>query len=335
MNGFSEPLAPELGSEAENYSAAVPEAAAPPSLWQALASAQRLDLAAVLTVPAVFGVICAWWATGLTPWLEIGFFAVATFCAALGYQALAAVTDFECSRTADIPAAEDLPGTPFALLTNGDLPIGLLLSSGLLALTIAGLSTLWLALLAGWPVLFFSILGGLIMLGAVLPPVRFAQRGLGIGELALTLVFAVLPLVAGYYIGARSLSWLPIAAGLPLCVLVFLIFFSQNQATARRDWLLGIRTLPVLLGSARAFDLSVVLTVAAYALILVDVIVARLPIWLLAGLATLPLVMGALAGMVRTDVTAEEGYRLRSAVSKAVIWTALLLSAALLISPAH
>jgi hypothetical protein len=62
-------------------------------------------------------------------------------------------------------------------------------------------------------------------------------------------------------------------------------------------------------------------------------VLARLPLWTLAGLATVPLAMGAFADIPRHDISAEDGRRLRDAAAKAAIWTAVLLCIALLVSP--
>ena len=86
------------------------------------------------------------------------------------------------------------------------------------------------------------------------------------------------------------------------------------------------------LGGARALDVSSLLTVAAYVGILLMTIFLRLPLWYLAGLATLPLAMGAFADIQRSAVTPEDGDRLRSASAKATFWTGVLLVAALFIS---
>jgi 1,4-dihydroxy-2-naphthoate octaprenyltransferase len=208
----------------------------------------------------------------------------------------------------------------------------LLLNLGYLLLVLGGLCAFWLALLTGWPILFFSGSSFLLLIGAVLPPVRYASRGYGLGEAGLFLSFGLLPLLAGYYAMTQSLSWLPVAAGWPLALLTLAVIHNQNLADWRRDWLAGKRTLAVSLGGARALDVSSLLTVAAYVGILLMTIFLRLPLWYLAGLATLPLAMGAFADIQRSAVTPEDGDRLRSASAKATFWTGVLLVAALFIS---
>ena len=54
----------------------------------------------------------------------------------------------------------------------------------------------------------------------------------------------------------------------------------------------------------------------------------------LVGLATLPLALGAFADVRRSEVSAEDGYRLRDVAAKATVWTCVLLCLALWISRA-
>ena len=81
-------------------------------------------------------------------------------------------------------------------------------------------------------------------------------------------------------------------------------------------------------------DVAAGLPSGAYTAILFVPVRARLPLWSLAGLATLPLALGAYADLHREEVKPEEGYRLRDTAAKATIWTGILLCLALWISRA-
>jgi 1,4-dihydroxy-2-naphthoate octaprenyltransferase len=208
-----------------------------------------------------------------------------------------------------------------------------MLSAGWLFLTLGAVSALWLTLLAGWPLLFFSGLSVLLVLASVLPPVQYAVRGWGVGEAGLAIGFGVLPFLAGYYLQAQSsLAALPLAGALPLLVLVYLVIFTNNLGAWRRDWRMNKRTLPVQLGPARAFDLAGGLTWGAYLALMFVTIFSRLPLWSLIGMATLPLALGAYADLRRHELRPEDGYQLRDTVAKATIWTCCLLCIALWIS---
>lgn len=307
----------------------------PASLLQRVAVATRPDLALALTTPALYGAAMGWWQTGEFSPLLFAFLLVGVLSSALGYQLLSTVYDYRHSLEPEAGATDDLPATPFAWLAGGALPAGLLSSAGWIFFSLGGMSALWLALLAGWPLLFFSGLSVLLILASFQPPVRYATRGWGIGELGLALGFGLLPLLAGYYTQAgASLSWLPAAGGLPLILLVFLVVFTHNIGAWRRDWRMGKRTLPVLLGAPRAVDFAAGLTMGAYTAILFVTVLSRLPLWGLAGLATLPLALGAYADLRRDEVRPEDGYCLRDTAAKASIWTGILLCLSLWISRA-
>jgi 1,4-dihydroxy-2-naphthoate octaprenyltransferase len=305
----------------------------PQSLLQRVAVATRPDLALAFTAPAIYGAVLGWWQTGHFSWLTFAFLVAGVFTSALGYQLLSTVYDYRHSMEPGAGATDDLPTTPFAWLAGRALPPGLLSSAGWLLFSLGGMSALWLALLAGWPLLFFSGLSVLLIVGSFLPPVRYGARGWGIGELGLAVGFGVLPMLAGYYMQAgATLSWLPVVSGLPLALLVLVAAVTNNLGAWRRDWRMGKRTLPVLLGAPRSFDLAAFMTVAAYAGVLFGTVLSRLPLWGLAGLATLPLALGAYSGMRRDEVKPEDGYRLRDTAAKATIATCFLLCLALWIS---
>ncbi len=292
----------------------------------------RPDVALALTLPAVVGSAVGAWTVGAVNWITLAFALLAIFASALGFQSLMAYQDYEQSRRPDAKPATDLPGTPFALQQHGEWQPSLLLNVGALLFAGATLCAFWLALLTGWPALFFGTFSFLILIGAVLPPVHYAYRGFGLGETGIFVAFGPLALLTGYYAQTSQVSWLPITAGLPIALLAALVIMSQNLATARRDWLIGKRTLPVVLGSARALDLNAAITFTAYAGILAVTVLTRMPLWYLGGLATLPLAMGIYADIPRADVTPERGYALRGAMVKAAFWTTVLCVAALFIS---
>ncbi|MBW7885340.1 MAG: prenyltransferase [Caldilineaceae bacterium] len=304
----------------------------PRTMTSAVIAVLRFDGALVLTLPAILGCVFGWWMTGRFDWLAFLFVVGGVFSSALAYQALSAFYDYEQSKSLDARPASDLPASPFALQQNGLLPPTLLLNVGALLLLIGALCAFWLALLTGWPMLFFSGMSFLLLAGALIPPVRYAYRGWGLGETGLFLSFGLLPLLGGYYSQTQSLSWLPLVAGWPLALLSLLAPLNQNLATFRRDWRIGKRTLAVILGPAHALDLNAAVTMAAYAGILIVTVIARLPLWYLVGLGTSPLAMGVYSGIKRTDVSVDDGYRLRDAAIKAAVWTAVLIVAALLIS---
>ncbi|MEJ5246578.1 MAG: prenyltransferase [Caldilinea sp.] len=298
----------------------------------AVLSALRPDMTMALVLPSVMAAVIGGWWQGALVWPNFLFAIVSVLLSAFAFQMLSAYQDFQQSLRSEARPATDLPNSAFMLQQNGILPPTLLLNMGALLYTASALCGLWLALFAGWPVLFFGALAFLLQLGAVISPVRYAYRGYGMGELGVFTAFGLLSLVSAYYAQTRALSWLPVLGGLPISLLVLLVVLSQNLTTLRRDWLIGKRTLAVILGPARALDLNVVVTMLAYASILAVTVLTPLPLWYLVGLATLPLAMGVFSEVSRNLTAPEDAVRLRSAALKAVFWTTVLCIAALFIS---
>jgi 1,4-dihydroxy-2-naphthoate octaprenyltransferase len=302
------------------------------SLLGAVLLALRPDLALALTLPALVGSVIGGWWVGAFDWVRFIFGVGGVLIAAIALQVLMAYQDFEQSLHVDARPATDAPESTFTLQQHGVLPPAMLLNLGALLYTASVLCGLWLALLAGWPILFFGGLAVLLQLAAVIPPVRFAYRGYGLGEAGVFVAFGVLSLLSAFYAQTQQLSWLPVLGGLPIALLALLVVMSQNLVTLRRDWLIGKRTLAVIFGEARTIDLHAFVTMLAYTSVLVVTVITPLPLWYLAGLATLPLAMGAFAQIDRNHVTPEDAARLRSVATKAVFWTAVLAIAALLVS---
>lgn len=334
MNSITDPIA-QAPLNTDIAAEPLPLVQMPPTLGRAVLRALRPSMALALASPAIYGCIIGWWQTGQFSPLLFFFLVTSVLAIALGYNALSTVYDYRRSLAPDAKPTEDLPDTPFTWLATGHLPPSMLISPGWFFMTLGAVSGLWCALLAGWPVLFFGGLALLLVFAALLAPVRYAYRGWGVGELGIGVSFGVLALLTGYYVQAQSLGWLPLLGGAPLMALAFLAVFNGNIGAWHRDWLMGKRTVPVMLGPARALDLSAAITICAYASILLVTVVSRLPIWNLAGMATLPLALGSFGNVRRSDVTSEDGYRLRDAAVRAAIWTCVLASAALFVSPAR
>ena len=302
------------------------------SLLGALLLALRGDVTLALTLPTIIGAAVGGWRVGVFDWVRFSFAVASVLISAVAFQVLTAWQDHQQSLSADARPATDAPDSTFMLQQNGVLPPSMLLNLGALFYTISVVCGLWLALLAGWPILFFGAIALLLQIAAVAPPLRYAYRGYGLGELGIFVAFGLLPLLSAFYAQTEQLSWLPILGGLPISILALLVVLSQNLATLRRDWLIGKRTLAVILEAPRTVDFSAFLTMIAYTAILAVTVLGRLPLWYLGGLATLPLAMGAFAEIDRNQTTPDDALRLRSAATKAVFWTAVLLIAALLIS---
>jgi 1,4-dihydroxy-2-naphthoate octaprenyltransferase len=153
----------------------------------------------------------------------------------------------------------------------------------------AALVGLVLMALRGSPALLaIGILGFVLGIGYTAPPLKLVYRGLG--ELAVAVGFGPLMLVGAYVVQSRgALSWEPVAASLPVAVLVALILYVNEIPDRRGDARAGKRTLPVRLSREtviRIYELSIV---AAFTSVVVGVAAGVLPIPTLVVLLALPL----------------------------------------------
>ncbi len=298
----------------------------------AVLMALRPDVTFALVMPTVVSAAIGGWWVGQFTWVTFLFATISVLLSALAFQVLTAYQDFQQSLRVEARPATDLPGSAFALQQQGVLAPSLLLNIGALLYTVSILCGLWLALYAGWPILFFGAIALLLQLGAVASPMRFAYRGYGLGEISTFAAFGVLPLISAFYAQTQQLSWLSVLGGLPIALLVMLVILSQNLTILRRDWLIGKRTLAVIFGPARSVDIHALVTMSAYVSLLAVTAWTPLPLWYLVGLATAPLAMGVFSELDRNLTAPEEAMNLRNAAVKAVMWTTVLCIAVLFIS---
>jgi 1,4-dihydroxy-2-naphthoate octaprenyltransferase len=110
-------------------------------------------------------------------------------------------------------------------------------------------------------------LGGLfISVFYVAPPIKLKHRGLG--EPGVFVVWGPLMIAGTYYVATGTLpGWVWIAS-LPYAILVTTVLFGKHIDKITADTAKGIRTLPVILGEARARRVAQALMVAFYPIVI-------------------------------------------------------------------
>ncbi len=260
----------------------------------------HLRAALALFVPTVAGAVLGWWHTGqhnpLTVWLLLG----STFCTILGINLLNELRDYHYAlHSNDVKFNKTLFGTTYHLLAAEQIRPHSVRLVGYLFLLCSVIGHVGLVRLVGWPVLFFYSLGLLLLYSYTAAPVRYSYRGWGLGEVGVFLGYGFLPLVGSYYIQSHTINWLPIWVSIPFSLLAVLIFCNYNLIHYRRDWLMRKRTLVVTLGPLRTFDMSALLTLGIYVLLLSIASLAHLPLSTLVTLAVLPLMLGLSSSTMR------------------------------------
>jgi 1,4-dihydroxy-2-naphthoate octaprenyltransferase len=128
------------------------------------------------------------------------------------------------------------------LITPGDLKRGIIVTFGL-----AMLVGLYLIYIGGWPILLIgllSILSGLAYTGGPWP---LGYHGLG--DLFVFIFFGVVAVTGSAYLQTGHVSYLALAASVPVGLLVTNILVVNNLRDVDTDRVAGKHTLAVLLGA--------------------------------------------------------------------------------------
>jgi 1,4-dihydroxy-2-naphthoate octaprenyltransferase len=154
----------------------------------------------------------------------------------------------------------------------------------------AAIGLVLLALRGSPALLVIGVVGFVIGLGYTAPPLRLVYRGLG--EVAVALGFGPLMLLGAYVVQTQgALSWEPFVASIPVALLVALILYVNEIPDRRGDARAGKRTLPVRFSRAAVIFGYRAAVVAAYAVVVVGVLLGILPIPALLVLLTIPLAL--------------------------------------------
>lgn len=327
----TQPLAPEQKERKAYAARPLPLPRTPRTTLQALLVLVRAETSPALAMPVLVGAALAWWETGILNPAALVMALIGLLTSGWGYAALCDYADYRFGlRHGARPLSDPLMGG-YGLLQRGLLRATTVRDLGRILLMIGALCSFWLALMAGWPILFFSGLSFLILWAAILLPLRYGYRGWGMGEAGIFLGLGLLPLLGSYYVQGQTLSALPLVIGTPFALLTALFFFNYNAVYFRRDWLIHKRTLTVNLGLARSLDISALLTVLAYIGILLGVVLTDLPLSGLAALAALPLGLGVFAQLERASLSLEACLQVYRNSVQAVALAGGLFCAALLL----
>jgi 1,4-dihydroxy-2-naphthoate octaprenyltransferase len=155
---------------------------------------------------------------------------------------------------------------------------------------------LLLALRGSTALLVIGVVGFVVSLGYTAPPLKFVYRGLG--EIAVALGFGPLMLLGAYVVQTRGeLAWEPVAASIPIALLVALILYVNEIPDRRGDARVGKRTLPVRFSPRAVIGGYNAAVVAAYVAVVVAVVTGFLPIPALLMLLSIPLARRVSAGL--------------------------------------
>jgi 1,4-dihydroxy-2-naphthoate polyprenyltransferase len=191
-------------------------------------------------------------------------------------------------------------------------------------------------------VIAFAAGGLFISVFYVAPPIRLKWHGLG--EPGVFLVWGPLMTVGTFYVATGSIPAWTWIASLPYAILVTTVLFGKHIDKIEADTKIGVRTMPVILGEARARRVAQALMIAFYPIVLGAALVGWIGPWVALVVLALPLLWRVLKVFsVPKPASPPEGFRLWPLwfVSQAFIHTrragALLIVGLLLnaIIPVH
>ena len=180
----------------------------------------------------------------------------------------------------DVEVGNDTASYPRALYAPHPVLSGMIsregLASAALVVNVVDLAILVvLAVFRGWPVVGFALGGFALSVAYTAPPLRLKKRGLG--EPDVFVVWGPLMVCGTYYAAVGHLPWQIWAASVPYGLLCTAVLMGKHIDKAPYDAPLGVRTLPVLLGEARARVVTQAMMAAFYAAVIVCVVVGALP----------------------------------------------------------
>jgi 1,4-dihydroxy-2-naphthoate octaprenyltransferase len=289
----------------------------------------RLPAAIAMTMPAVCGAALGWWQSGVLNWLALVYMFAGVLAMNVGFNLLGDYFDYRSSDEPELHVGPEPYFSGYSFLLHGMISPRAIRLIALVLLFLSFLCCLLLIWLVGWPMLFFAGLIYLLGFTYMVPPVKYAFRGWGLGELGI-LLSAGLLVIMGYYSQTETISWLPTWTAIPISLLTLSVVYNFNIVYYRRDWLNRKQTMIVHLGPARGLDLSSVLVVGGYVAFVLIVSWAHLPIWVLVCLAALPIALGSYGRLRRGYRVEDEYIDLYNATVNAVILTGILFAMALL-----
>ncbi len=196
--------------------------------------------------------------------------------------------------TIDVSTAQYRPHP----LAEGSLKPRDVLIEALVFFAIAASSGFYLAVTRGWPVLWISLTAAFALLFYTAPPFKYKYKALG--EFAVFLMWGPLMVEGSYFVQARDFSLDALLISVPLGILVALVLLANNIRDTRDDARMGIKTVPILTGTAKGIWIYVLLVSAAYTSVVLMSVLGPLTPWSLIVLISVPLFIKLLRQIVKS-----------------------------------
>lgn len=301
---------------------------APQNVAGSLALLMRLGVVWAFSVPVFCGAVLAWWAAKDYDFNVAAFVLClgSTLCLLAGLNILSEYRDYQLlSQLVTKYEAVEKFFASANLIQAGVFNPNFVVSAGSMFILASLLHVMILVLtISGWPSLFFYGLTAFFLTIYLLPPSWHGYLSWGIGEIGIFIGGGIIPFFGSYYAQSHKISSLALWLAIPLGLLCVVVLYDQSLIRQRRNWLSRKRTLAVTLGDERAVNLSIGLVIASYIALLLVVMLTDLPLWLLLGLATLPLALENYKDTEKILHSSVTKYRLYLAQVRVTIYTGLI-----------
>ena len=260
-------------------------------LWLAETRPQFLLLSAVLVF---FGTSVAWY-NGV---FLLAYALLAFLGLLLCHIAVNVLNDYFDYRSG---IDQEATRTPFSG-GSGILPASLLtprqvLCFGLVSFLLAMPIGVYFVLTRGWLLLPLLVVGAscTLLYTPRLTRLRWPEWAPGLG-------LGALPVLGAYFVQTTSYTVSAVVASVPSFILVHNLLLLNEFPDTEADKKAGRKTLPIVMGKAKAGILFSALTLVAYLWIVIWMALGIMPIFCVIALLTLPLAIRAFLGALKSDV---------------------------------
>ena len=217
----------------------------------------------------------------------------------LVHGATNAINDyFDLKHNVDTPETATAQYREHFLITGKLKPSEVLGFSILLYGIAAGIGVFF-AVVRGWPIVFFAVVGGPASFFYTGGPVRFKHRALG--EVAVFLMWGPLMVLASFFIQTgnfdRAGAVLLISA--PQGLWVLLVLFANNMKDTVHDGKTGVKTIANIIPPRVSFVLFIGILFLIYAVTGVEIIAGLLPVTAVAVLVSFPFAIPLVRSLTR------------------------------------
>lgn len=150
-------------------------------------------------------------------------------------------------------------------------------ASGLLFLGSFVIS-IYFSMVVGYWSLIFAVSGILLAMFYTAPPLKLDYRGKGLGEIAILLAFGPIPVLGSYYVQTGELSVSAFLVSLVVGIMTVTILVDHDMIFYEVYIRAKKFSLGTILGRSRALSASLLLTLLAYALVVIYVATRILPL---------------------------------------------------------